>query len=189
MTNFYEIVLRSIATFQFWTKAYVAAAVFADFAFTNAFYDTKEKGLSESMCWVHRNLQNRDKDGGHLQKTSVLPKCPSCYGSCYINSRSICMYIITPLFHIQSLPQSPAPTRYIKSTYHTGEQWRLMRACASAQSRQSLRCSYTHKMAFEEGSDREPHLWPLLSGCACAFEGSQTAQHYGPFSHETAHIY
>ena len=36
------------------------------------------------------------------------------------------------------------------------------------------------------GSFKDPHLWPFLSVCACAFEGSQTARHYSPFSHEMA---
>ena len=46
-------------------------------------------------------------------------------------------------------------------TYHTGDQRRLRRACASALSRQSLRCSYTWSMDW--------HIAPL-DGCACAFE-------------------
>ena len=36
-------------------------------------------------------------------------------------------------------------------TYHTGDLWRLKQAWASAQSRQSLRCSPTWSMAVEEG--------------------------------------
>ena len=36
----------------------------------------------------------------------------------------------------------------------------------------------------EEASDRARDLAPLDS-CTCVFEGSQTAQHKGPFSHET----
>ena len=41
------------------------------------------------------------------------------------------------------------------STYHIGDQRRLRRACASAQSRQSLRCSYTWSMEVDEGSDQK----------------------------------
>ena len=36
---------------------------------------------------------------------------------------------------------------------HIGDQRRLRRACASAQSRQSLRCSHTWSMEVDEGSD------------------------------------
>ena len=39
-------------------------------------------------------------------------------------------------------------------TYHIGDQRRLRRACASAQSRQSLRCSYTWSMELDEVSDQ-----------------------------------
>ena len=40
-------------------------------------------------------------------------------------------------------------------TYHIGDQWRLGRACAFAQSRQSLRCSHTWSMEVDEGSDQK----------------------------------
>ena len=40
-------------------------------------------------------------------------------------------------------------------TYHVGEQWRLRRACVSAQSRQRLRCLLTHYRELEEASDKE----------------------------------
>ena len=40
-------------------------------------------------------------------------------------------------------------------TYHIGEQRRLRRACASAHSRQSLRCSHTWSMEVDEGSDKK----------------------------------
>ena len=40
-------------------------------------------------------------------------------------------------------------------TYHIGDQRRLRRACASAQSRQSLCCSHTWRMEVDEGSDQK----------------------------------
>ena len=40
-------------------------------------------------------------------------------------------------------------------TYHIGDQRRLRRACASVQSRQSLRCSHTWSMEVDEGSDKK----------------------------------
>ena len=55
-------------------------------------------------------------------------------------------------------------------TYHIGGQRSLRRACASAQSRQSLRCSHTWSMEVDEGSyQKSRHLAPL-DGCACVFE-------------------
>ena len=72
-------------------------------------------------------------------------------------------------------------------TYHIGDQRRLMRACASAQSRQSLHCSHTWSMEVKRRV--RPiirHLVPL-DGCACAFEewvyGGRKVQQ----SHEMAH--
>ena len=46
-------------------------------------------------------------------------------------------------------------------TYRLCEQRRLRRACASAQSRQNLRCSLIQAMNQEETSDRKPDPWPL----------------------------
>ena len=46
-------------------------------------------------------------------------------------------------------------------TYHLCEQWRFRRACASAQSRQNLRCSLIQAVSQEEPSDRKPDPWPL----------------------------
>ena len=46
-------------------------------------------------------------------------------------------------------------------TYHLCEQRRFRRACASAQSRQNLRCSLIQAVNQEEPSDRKPDPWPL----------------------------
>ena len=46
-------------------------------------------------------------------------------------------------------------------TYRICEQRRFRRACASAQSRQNLRCSLTQAVSQEEPSDRKPDPWPL----------------------------
>ena len=42
-------------------------------------------------------------------------------------------------------------------TYHIGDR-RLRRACASAQSRQNLRCSHTWSMEIDEGSDQKSDI-------------------------------
>ena len=46
-------------------------------------------------------------------------------------------------------------------TYRLCEQRRFRRACASAQSRQDLRCSLIQAVSQEEPSDRKPDPWPL----------------------------
>ena len=46
-------------------------------------------------------------------------------------------------------------------TYSLCEQRRFRRACASAQSRQNLRCSLIQAVSQEEPSDRKPDSWPL----------------------------
>ena len=46
-------------------------------------------------------------------------------------------------------------------TYRLCEQRRFRRACASAQSRQNLRCSLIQAVSKEEPSDRKPDPWPL----------------------------
>ena len=46
-------------------------------------------------------------------------------------------------------------------TYRLCEQRRFRRTCASAQSRQNLRCSLIQAVSQEEPSDRKPDPWPL----------------------------
>ena len=52
-----------------------------------------------------------------------------------------------------------APSEF--GTYRLCEQRRFRRACASAQSRQNLRCSLIQAVSPEEPSDRKPDPWPL----------------------------
>ena len=47
------------------------------------------------------------------------------------------------------------------STYRLCEQRRFRQACASAQSRQNLRCSLIQAVSQEEPSNRKPDPWPL----------------------------
>ena len=46
-------------------------------------------------------------------------------------------------------------------TYLLCQQRRFRRACATAQSRQNLRCSLIQAVSQEEPSDRKPDPWPL----------------------------
>ena len=66
------------------------------------------------------------------------------------------------------LPFPPRCRNFIKwaassefGTYRLCEQRRFRRACASAQSRQNLRCSLIQAMSQEEPSDRKTDPWPL----------------------------
>ena len=52
-----------------------------------------------------------------------------------------------------------APSEF--GTYRLCEQRRFRRACASAQSRQNLRCSLIQAVNQEEPWDRKPDPWPL----------------------------
>ena len=52
-----------------------------------------------------------------------------------------------------------APSEF--DTYRLCEQRRFRRACASAQSRQNLRCSLIQAVSQEEPSDRKPDPWPF----------------------------
>ena len=56
-------------------------------------------------------------------------------------------------------------------TYHIGNQQRRRRACAFAQSRQSLSCLHTWSMEVDERSDQKSDKdLAQLDGCACVFE-------------------
>ena len=69
--------------------------------------------------------------------------------------------------HLTSIATHPAfhktkwaaPSEF--GTYRLCEQRRFRRACASAQSRQNLRCSLIQVVSQEEPSDRKPDPWPL----------------------------
>ena len=52
-----------------------------------------------------------------------------------------------------------APSEFV--TYRLCEQRRFRRACASAQSRQNLRCSLIQAVSQKEPSNRKPDPWPL----------------------------
>ena len=61
---------------------------------------------------------------------------------------------------------APATTKHWTAsskfgTYPLCEQRRFRRACASAQSRQNLRCSLMQAVNQEEPSNRKPDPWPL----------------------------
>ena len=55
-------------------------------------------------------------------------------------------------------------------TYHIGDQRRLRRDCAFAQSRQSLRCSLTWSMEVRQRVRPKIRCLAPFDGCACTFE-------------------
>ena len=61
--------------------------------------------------------------------------------------------------YFKHLTRWAAPSEFV--TYRLCEQRRFRRACASAQSRQNLRCSLIQAVNQEEPSDRKPDPWPL----------------------------
>ena len=63
--------------------------------------------------------------------------------------------------HIYSFPYIIWTASSEFGTYSLCDQWRFRRACASAQSRQNLRCSLIQAVNQEEPSDRKPDPWPL----------------------------
>ena len=79
---------------------------------------------------------------------------------CSLKVTKVCPEIHSRVFSFWS-------TRYIWAapsefdTYRLCEQRRFRRACASAQSRQNLRCSLIQAVSQEEPSDRKPDPWPF----------------------------
>ena len=78
-------------------------------------------------------------------RNTVLKSSRSCYGSDVLCSMYKMKWTASSEF----------------GTYRLCEQRRFRRACASAQSRQNLRCSLIQAVNQEEPSDRKPDPWPL----------------------------
>ena len=67
---------------------------------------------------------------------------------------------VTLVINFQTLRHFKWATPSEFGTYRLCEQRRFRRACASAQSRQNLRCSLIQAVNQEEPSDRKPDPWP-----------------------------
>ena len=79
---------------------------------------------------------------------------------CLLNHLRSNFYDLTvPLILFSLFINWTAPNQF--GTYRLCEQRRFRRACASAQSRQNLRCSLIQAVNQEELSDRKPDPWPL----------------------------
>ena len=103
------------------------------------------------------------------RKSNICPKHPFDLFVkpllCYILHRTItAIFFGCPTFlnlRIQYLAQTSWTASSEFGTYRLCEQRRFRRACASAQSRQNLRCSLIQAVSQEEPSDRKPDAWPL----------------------------
>ena len=90
---------------------------------------------------------------GHM---SVTRKCLTLRPNlCFASGRST----INVLFHLMKNIIWAAPSEF--GTYRLCEQRRFRPACASALSRQNLRCSLIQAVSQEEPSDRKPDPWLL----------------------------
>ena len=110
--------------------------------------------------------------GSGLKKPSlahiklILQDCYTCVGyfmlmaHCKVHKQlqsewPLCFFLPKlKLYNIWAVPSE-------FGTYRLCEQRRFRRACASAQSRQNLRCSLIQAVSQEEPSDRKPDPWPL----------------------------
>ena len=83
--------------------------------------------------------------------------------SVYLNVLSACSPPIPYTFMslINYIPSVKWAASSEFGTYRLCEQRRFRQACASAQSRQNIRCSLIQAMSQEEPSDRKPDPWPL----------------------------
>ena len=75
------------------------------------------------------------------------------------NNNVFCLDILD--YHVNSCPKVKGAASSEFGTYSLCEQRRFRQACASAQSRQNLRCSLIQAVSQEEPSDRKPDPWPL----------------------------
>ena len=106
----------------------------------------------------------------HVFELPHGPSCQNCkitasYSAAYYATvRSVFFNAYCSVFSVRSGARIPkiiwaAPSEF--GTYRLCEQRRFRRACASAQSRQNLRCSLIQAVNQEEPSDRKPDPWPL----------------------------
>ena len=105
---------------------------------------------SEAVWGIKLKLFRIVSNNSLYKKIVLLPllKHFSCYG-----------ILNFPLTNSGKSENWAAPSEF--GTYRLCEQRRFRRACASAQSRQNLRCSLIQAVSQEEPSDGKPDPWPL----------------------------
>ena len=80
-------------------------------------------------------------------------KCGIFVSEAFISSHTLHTFVVHVNWYIIAFCEWASSWDY--GTYHIGNQRRLRRACASAQSRQSLRCSHTWSMEVDERSNQK----------------------------------
>ena len=89
-----------------------------------------------------------------MKKLSLMLKTFSC-----LHKNKLFPYFSKLLIYLKWMHLWTATSEF--GTYRLCEQRRFRRACASAQSRQNLRCSLIQAVSQEEPSDRKPDPWSL----------------------------
>ena len=95
-------------------------------------------------------------DGGSVFRLTLSCHFPSGFSNCQLMRYK---FYFSILMLLAALCIWTASSEF--GTYRLCEQRRFRRACASAQSRQNLRCSLIQAVCQEEPSDRKPDPWPL----------------------------
>ena len=104
------------------------------------------------VVWIHKIIACRPQ----TQYVQANQRLGSYFPSCKISQK------VDALNHSDDVFQNnnwAASSEF--GTYRLCEQRRFRRACASAQSRQNLRCSLIQAVSQEVPSDRKPDPWPL----------------------------
>ena len=145
-------------------KAAISSQHMAGFTFMGSFSAEVSNFKSLSLAKLREFLENSTLVERHRKLSKKLceitPKMPLSYFSWFSNfSCFISFGNKQLLFGILTLCIWTASSEF--GTYSLCEQRRFRRACASAQSRQNLRCSLIQAVSQEEPSDRKPDPWPL----------------------------
>ena len=98
-----------------------------------------------SLRWAHRSFCWFCHAAAHVSTPWLMLLCDVLILNCQTRIR------ISHCYHTWA-------SSWYYGTYHIDDQRRLRRACASAQSRQSLRCSHTWTMEVDEGSDQKSDI-------------------------------
>ena len=97
-----------------------------------------------------------------MKEFTLTPKIKFIQICCKLDNRVSIRWTASSKFGwLDELGFYVPPTASKFDTYRLCEQRRFRRACASAQSRQNLRCSLIQAVSQEEPSERKPDPWPL----------------------------
>ena len=134
----------------------------AEFVFV---WDTCGPVTQKNVPFNDRQYPDQRSQGNHLIQSVGVDFYLLCFcvrrttrrlHECTCLSRSSCCTrspFLCPSHHVV--------IRFRNCTYRTCEQRRPRRACASAQPRQSLRCSNIQIMYVDKGIELNPNTWPF----------------------------